>query len=126
MSGLRSGVVGDPGPLDVLPDQGPQGRPARPASGTDVAGQRLDLLNVDVRVEDQVSEVVGGIPDAEPGGSPVVRQADLVHPAALPFDGPDPAGDQAARLDRGTGRDDGGPARVHQAPLGGQFGGYLT
>src|SRR6202035_5050678 len=102
MSGLRPGLVGDPGPLGVLPDQGPQGRPARPASGPDVAGPRLDLLDMDGRVEDQVSQVVGGIPDAEPVGSPVVRQPDLVHPAALYLDGPDPAGDQDASLDRGA------------------------
>src|ERR1022692_5022699 len=57
MSQLRPGLAGDPGALLVLTDKITQGRPARPPAGADVAGQRLDLLDVHVRVEGQVRQL---------------------------------------------------------------------
>src|SRR5262249_23584712 len=50
----RAGAVGDARPPHVRPDEFPPGRPARAAAGTDVAGHRLDLLDVHVRVQGQV------------------------------------------------------------------------
>src|SRR5258705_3223774 len=49
ISDLHAGVIGDARPFGVLSHELPQGGPARTAARPDVAGQRLDLLDVHVR-----------------------------------------------------------------------------
>src|SRR4051794_693726 len=102
-------------PLAALADEPGQLRAARPAAGEDVAGERLHLLDVNVRVEDDRREVVGGASGRETTGPPVVGQSDLVNALAVEVQGPDAVGDQDSRLDRRAGGDDGGPAAVDQA-----------
>src|SRR5579875_3243630 len=66
------------GPADVLVHQGgPVGAP-RPAAGTDVAGERLHLLDVHVRVERQRGQLVRRVPSRVAVGPPVVGESDLV------------------------------------------------
>src|ERR1700758_3932832 len=48
---LRARLVGDARALGVLPDQAAQPGAARAAARADVAGHRLDLLDVHVRVQ---------------------------------------------------------------------------
>src|ERR1017187_8419685 len=72
ISDLRPGVVGDSGPHGVGVHQFPERRAPRAAAGLDVAGQRLDLLDVHVRVQGEVSQVVRGITGADAVGSPVI------------------------------------------------------
>src|SRR5919199_2984240 len=55
----------------------------RAAAGEDVARRRLDLLDVDVRVERDREEVVRRVAGREALAAPVVGQPDLVHLAAL-------------------------------------------
>src|SRR6516162_3818271 len=55
---LGTSLVGDARALGVLPDQAAQPGAARAAAGTDVAGHRLDFLDVHVRVEGQRREFV--------------------------------------------------------------------
>src|ERR1700677_3703866 len=49
ISDLLAGVLGDAGAFGVLADQAAQRGAAGAAAGTDVAGHRLDLLDVYVR-----------------------------------------------------------------------------
>src|SRR3954447_18723738 len=107
-------------PLAALADEPRQLRAARPAAGEDVAGERLHLLDVNVRVEDDRREIVGRASGRETAGSPVVRQADLVDPLAVEVQRPDAVGDEDARLDRRAGGDDGGPAPIDQVALLGE------
>src|SRR6478672_5432659 len=69
-SHLRAGVVGNACPPRVLVHQPPQRGPARPASRADIAGQRLHLLDVHVRVESQVGQVVRGVAGGQAVGTP--------------------------------------------------------
>src|ERR1700735_3985868 len=83
ISHLRPGLVGDTGPLYIRLHQVPQGRAARPAAGLNVAGQHLGLLDVHVRVEGEVHQLVGPVTGGDAVAAPVVRQPDLVQGAAL-------------------------------------------
>src|SRR5579862_2192669 len=58
ISHLRPGVAGDARPPVIVPDQLAQRGSARAAAGPDVTSERLDLLDVHVRVQGQVSQVV--------------------------------------------------------------------
>src|SRR5215472_4379699 len=82
-SHLGTCLAGDPGPVLVLPDQFSQRGPARPPSRADVTGQRLHLLDVHVRVQGQVSELVGRVAGGVTVRAPVVGEPDLVQLAAL-------------------------------------------
>src|ERR1700736_4392574 len=62
ISQLRPGVGGDPGAFLVFTDKITQGRPTRPPPGANIAGQRLDLLDVHVRVERHVGQLVVRVP----------------------------------------------------------------
>src|SRR5690349_23886307 len=93
-SWFGSRLLGDAGPLLVLAHQRGAGRAGRPAPGPDVAGERLDLLDVAVRVQAYRGQVVGGVAPAVAVRPPVVRDADLVQPTALHGQRGQPLGDQ--------------------------------
>src|ERR1035438_9272443 len=73
ISYLGSSFAGDPGPLLILAHQLQQGRSTWPPARADVNGQRLDLLNVHVRVQGQVGQLVRGVPGGVAVRSPVVQ-----------------------------------------------------
>src|SRR6202012_1003798 len=98
-----------------------QGRPTGPAAGPDVDGQRLDLLDVNVRIETQVHQVVGAVAGGGPVAAPVVGQPDLVQRPALDGQRAHPPGDHDPGLDGAAGRDDRGPAHVVPLAVGGQL-----
>src|ERR1700761_1873604 len=121
ISQLRPGLFGDAGPLQVRLHQREQGRPTGPAAGLDVDGQRLDLLDVNVRIKTKVHQVVGAVAGGDPVAAPVVGQPDLVQPPALDGQRGHAPGDHDPGLDRAARGDDRGPAHVLQVALGGQL-----
>src|SRR5512133_1091709 len=92
-------------------------RPARTAARTDVAGARLDLLDVDVRVERQMEEVVRAVARRDAAAAPVIRQSDLVHATTLNLDRSHAIGDHHACLDGRACGDDRRPAAVLETAL---------
>src|SRR4051794_5575810 len=125
-SQLPSRLVGDAGaPAVVLDEPVPVGAVRTPA-GADVAREGLDLLDVDVRVERQVRQLVGRIAGGAAVRAPVVGKADLVDATAPHAQARQPVGDEDARLDRVAGGHDRRPPEMGEATLGGQLGRDLT
>src|SRR5947208_7854260 len=126
MSDLRPGLLGDARTALVFAHQVRPRLAAGPAPRPDVTRERLDLLDVGVRVEAHRGQLVGRVTGAVPRAAPVVGQADLVQPAALDGERGHPLGDQNARIDRVTAGDGHGPAQVVQAPYGRQPRAHLA
>src|ERR1700730_1353524 len=78
ISRLRPRLFGDAGPLLVVADQLAQRGPPGPAPWSDVAGERLDFLDVHVRVQGQVGQLVRRVAGRQAVRSPVPGQPDLV------------------------------------------------
>src|SRR5690606_9517151 len=119
-SWLPIGTSGVSGPALVRLDQLAQIRPAWPPAGQDVAGRRLRLLDVDVRVQGDAEQVVAGVACRQAVAAPVVGDPDLVYRPPLHPQRPYPVSHQDPGLDRGAGGHDGGPATGLQPALGGQ------
>src|SRR5438128_12021716 len=95
--GFRSSpyVVLTARPLSQIGDELRQPRAAWTAAGPDVARERLDLLDVHVRVERHVGEVVCRAARRQPALAPVVAQPDLVDLAAPAAQRAHPVGAEA-------------------------------
>src|SRR2546421_1758298 len=103
-------------------DQFEQLRAARPSTGPYVAGRRLDLLDVHVRVEGDRGEVVARIAGRQPSRAPVVRHPDLVQSAPLHHDRRHALRNHDTRLDRRARSDHGRPRAVLELSFLREFG----
>src|SRR5258708_6453597 len=83
-----------------------------PPAGPDVAGERLGLLNVSVRIEADLDQIVDRVAGAVAGPPPVIGEPDLVQSPALDGQRAQPLGHQDAGLDHIAGGDDHRPAEV--------------
>src|SRR4051794_14545879 len=112
MSDLHACGVGDSCTPAMLLDERLPVRSARSPAGTYGASQRLHFLDVHVRVEGEMGQLVGRVADAQTGIAPVIRQTDLMQPASVDGERSDAVGHEHAGLDRRASGDDRRPATV--------------
>ena len=98
----------------------PAPRARRP--GTDVAHQSFCFHDADVGFLADGQQIIDDIAGDLSAITPMVRQADLMHGAAINFQGTHARGDQDAGLDGGTRGHDAGPPAVLKMNFRSQFG----